>query len=256
MKILRRIANLGYGSRKQVTALFREGRVTHANGEVLYADDELGTHADHEDVRLDGEPLDPPPGLLVMLNKPTGYTCSTKDQGALIYELLPSRFSARNPVLSTVGRLDRETSGLLLLTDDGVLLHRITSPKSGLAKVYEASLARPLQGNEAQLFASGRLMLESELEPLLPAELQVLAPQRVRLTLHEGRYHQVRRMFAAVGNHVEGLHRIAVGGLDLGSLAPGDWRPLDDSDRALLFGGDSREAARHDAAQGPLTKRQ
>ncbi|MFD0724344.1 pseudouridine synthase [Lysobacter brunescens] len=237
MKILKRIANLGYGSRKQVMALFREGRITDADGEVLYADDELDVHAAHESIRVDGEPLDPAPGLLLMLHKPVGVTCSSKDQGRLVYDLLPSRFKLRDPVLSTVGRLDRETSGLLLLTDDGVLLHRIISPKAKVPKVYEATLARPLNGDEAAIFASGTLMLESEQTPLLPAELDVLDAQRVRLTLHEGRYHQVRRMFAAVGNHVEALHRSQVGGLTLGDLPDGQWRILDDAGRAALFAG-------------------
>ena len=237
MKLLRLIANLGYGSRKQVTVLFREGRITDADGEVLYADDELVVHATHDAVRVDGEPLDPAPGLLLMLHKPAGYTCSTKDQGRLIYDLLPPRFRLRDPVLSTVGRLDRETSGLLLLTDDGGLLHRIISPKAEIPKVYEATLARPLRGDEAALFASGTLMLESEQKPLLPAELETLDPQHARLTLHEGRYHQVRRMFAAVGNHVETLHRPQVGGLSLGELAEGQWRILGEADRAALFSG-------------------
>jgi 16S rRNA pseudouridine516 synthase len=238
MKLLKLIANLGYGSRKQVTALFREGRITGAGGDVLYADDELDVHARHEDVRIDGEPLDPPPGLLLMLHKPVGFTCSTKDQGRLVYDLLPPRFRLRDPVLSTVGRLDRDTSGLLLLTDDGSLLHRIISPKSAMPKVYEATLARPLRGDEAAIFAAGTLMLESETKPLLPAELDVLDAQRARLTLHEGRYHQARRMFAAVGNHVESLHRVSVGGLALGELPEGQWRALDDADRAAMFGGD------------------
>lgn len=235
MKLLRRIANLGYGSRKQVTALFREGRVTDANGDVLYADDELDVQARHEDVRIDGEPLDPAPGLLLMLHKPVGATCSTKDQGRLVYDLLPPRFRLRDPLLSTVGRLDRETSGLLLFTDDGALLHRIISPKAELPKTYEATLAQPLRGDEAALFASGTLLLESETKPLLPAELTALDARRVRLVLHEGRYHQVRRMFAAVGNHVEALHRPQVGGLALDDLAEGDWRALDEGDRARLF---------------------
>ncbi len=237
MKLLRRIANLGYGSRKQVTALFREGRVTHVNGEVLYADDELGVHAAHEDVRIDGEPLDPAPGVVIALHKPVGYTCSTKDQGRLVYDLLPSRFRAREPVLSTVGRLDRETSGLLLLTDDGTLLHRIISPKQHVPKVYEATLARPLRGDEAALFASGTLMLESEDTPLLPAELVVLDDTHARLTLHEGRYHQVRRMFAAVGNHVEALHRSAIGALTLEGIGLGEWRALTEADIARVFAG-------------------
>lgn len=235
MKLLKLIANLGYGSRKQVTALFREGRITDADGAVLYTDDELGVHATHETIRVDGEPLDPPQGLLLMLHKPAGYVCSTKDKGRLIYDLLPPRFRLRDPVLSSVGRLDRDTSGLLLMTDDGMLLHRIISPKSELPKVYEATLAHPLRGDEAALFASGTLMLESEQKPLLPAELETLAPQRARLTLHEGRYHQVRRMFAAVGNHVEALHRVSVGGLTLGDLPMGGWRTLGKDEVGRLF---------------------
>ena len=231
MKLLRTIANLGYGSRRDVTAMIREGRVTDARGEVLYADDEPA----HADVRVDGEPLDPPAGLLLMLHKPVGYTCSTKDRGRLVYDLLPPRFARRSPQLSTVGRLDRDTSGLLLLTDDGALLHRIISPKSKLPKVYEATLAQPLRGDAATVFASGTLMLESEKTPLLPAELELLSPARARLTLHEGRYHQVRRMFAALGNHVEALHRSRVGGLDLGDLAEGQWRVLGLEDREQLF---------------------
>ena len=235
MKLLKLIANLGYGSRKQVAAMFREGRIADADGEPLYTDDELGVQAAYGAIRVDGEPLDPPQGLLLMLHKPPGYVCSTKDKGRLIYDLLPPRFRLRDPVLSTVGRLDRDTSGLLLLTDDGALLHRIISPKSGLSKVYEATLAEPLRGDEAAIFASGTLMLESEQKPLLPAELEVLEPQRAGLTLHEGRYHQVRRMFAALGNHVEALHRVSVGGLALGDLPSGEWRALDDADRVRLF---------------------
>ena len=231
MKLVKHLANLGYGSRKEVQRLFREGRITNAAGEVLYADDPLY----HDDVRVDGQPLDPAPGLLLMLHKPTGYTCSTKDAGRLVYDLLPPRFRLRQPVLSTVGRLDRDTSGLLLLTDDGQLLHRIIAPKSKLPKVYLATLANALRGDEAAIFASGTLMLESEQTPLLPAELEVLDAHRARLTLHEGRYHQVRRMFAAVGNHVEALHRERIGGLDLGELPAGQWRALGDEDRARLF---------------------
>ena len=231
MKLVKHLANLGYGSRKEVAWMFREGRVTDAAGEVLYADDPL----DHGNVRVDGEPLDPPQGLALMLHKPAGYTCSTKDKGRIVYDLLPERFRLRDPVLSTVGRLDRETTGLLLMTDDGGLLHRIVSPKSKLAKVYEATLAQDLRGDEAALFASGTLVLESETTPLLPARLEVLGPRHARLTLHEGRYHQVRRMFAATGNHVEALHRPQVGGLALDGLPEGQWRALDAADLDRLF---------------------
>ena len=232
MKLVKHIANLGYGSRKQVQQLFREGRVTDAAGEVLYADDKV----EHDNIRIDDEVLDPPPGLILMLHKPAGYTCSTKDHGRLIYELLPDRFRDRDPVLSSVGRLDRDTSGMLLMTDDGQLLHRIVSPKSKLDKVYEAQLAEDLSGREAVQFASGTLLLESDDKPLLPAELEVLGPRAARLTLHEGRYHQVRRMFAAVGNHVQSLHRSRIGGLGLDDLGEGQWRQLDAADLTVLFG--------------------
>lgn len=231
MKLIKHLANLGYGSRKQVALMFREGRVTDAQGEAMYADDPL----DHDNLRVDGEPLDPPQGLLIMLHKPVGYTCSTKDPGRIVYDLLPPRFRLRSPLLSSVGRLDRDTSGLLLFTDDGALLHRIVSPKSKLSKVYEATLANDLRGDEADVFASGTLMLESEQTPLLPADMEIIDSRRVRLTLHEGRYHQVRRMFAAAGNHVEALHRSRIGGLGLGNLPSGEWRPLDDAARAELF---------------------
>ncbi|MBD8697807.1 rRNA pseudouridine synthase [Stenotrophomonas sp. 169] len=231
MKLVKLIANLGYGSRKQVQWLFREGRVTDAEGEVLYADDQVA----HEAIRVDGEPLDAPVGLTIALHKPRGVTCSTKDKGRLVYDLLPPRYRDRDPVLSTVGRLDRDTSGLLLLTDDGGLLHRIISPKAKLPKVYEVELAEDLRGDEAGQFASGALMLEAEKTPLLPAELTVHGPRSATLVLHEGRYHQVRRMFAAVGNHVDALHRSRVGGLGLQGLEEGQWRPLDATDLDTLF---------------------
>ena len=171
-----------------------------------------------------------------MLHKPAAYTCSTKDSGRLIYDLLPHRFRDRSPALSPVGRLDRDTTGMLLMTDDGALLHRIVSPKSRLDKRYVVELAEDLRGDEGAAFASGTLMLESEYKPLLPAELIVLGPRRAELVLHEGRYHQVKRMFAAVGNHVLTLHRSGVGGLRLDGLQEGQWRLLDAADLQQLFG--------------------
>ena len=179
MKLVKHISNLGYGSRKEVTAMFREGRITDAAGEVLYADD-LTTH---NNVRVDDELLDPPSGMLLMLHKPAGYTCSTKDKGRLVYDLLPDRYRIRKPVLAPIGRLDKETTGLLLMTDDGDLLHRIISPKNKLPKVYEADLANPLRGDEVELFASGEMMLEAENNPLAPAVLQPVSELKVRLTI-------------------------------------------------------------------------
>lgn len=231
MKLVKHISNLGYGSRKEVTQMFRQGRICDAAGDVLYADDVTT----HENIRVDEVPLDPPSGILLMLNKPAGYTCSTKDKGRLVYDLLPDRFRIRSPVLAPIGRLDKETTGLLLLTDDGDLLHRIISPKNKLPKVYEATLASPLRGDEVELFASGQMMLETENTPLAPAVLRPISELVAQLTIIEGRYHQIRRMFAAVGNHVVNLHRSEVGSLNLGSLTAGEYRLVNDQDQAKLF---------------------
>ncbi|PIQ38469.1 MAG: 16S rRNA pseudouridine(516) synthase [Lysobacterales bacterium CG17_big_fil_post_rev_8_21_14_2_50_64_11] len=231
MKLVKLLSNLGYGSRKQVTQMLRNGWVMRADGSTLGPDD----RADPADIVVDDEPLDPPPGMVLMLHKPLGCTCSTRDAGGVVYDWLPPRFRLRNPVLSCVGRLDRDTSGLLLMTDDGALLHRIIAPKARLVKVYEATLAEDLRGDEAAIFASGTLLLESETTPLAPAQLQVLGPRHARLAMIEGRYHQVRRMFAAQGNHVLSLHRVSIGGLGLGDLAAGQWRLLDDHDMQRLF---------------------
>lgn len=231
MKLVKLIANLGYGSRKDVTGLFRTGRITDPDGGVLYTDDAVA----HEHIRVDDEPLDPPQGMVLMLNKPLAVTCSRKDPGRVVYDLLPPRYSVRSPALSTVGRLDRDTTGMLLFTDDGALLHRIISPRAQVAKVYEATLAQDLRGDEGALFASGTVMLESEREPLAPAILQVIGPRHARLTVTEGRYHQVRRMFAAADNHVETLQRISVGTLELGDLPLGEWRALNTEEVASIF---------------------
>ena len=237
LRLDRLLANLGYGSRREVQQLVRLGVVT-LDGETLTdADVRLPISRDLSDrMRVEGARLDPPPGLALMLHKPAGVTCSHKEEGRLVHELLPSRWRRRDPQISTVGRLDKETTGLLLLTDDGALLHRIISPRHPVPKRYEAHLARPLKGDEAAAFASGELMLEGEARPLAKAVLEPLSPTRAYLTVTEGRYHQVRRMFAAVGNHVEALHRDRIGALDLpADLAAGRWRLMDDADLAKVF---------------------
>ncbi|MTI18876.1 rRNA pseudouridine synthase [Rhodobacteraceae bacterium RKSG542] len=231
MRLIKLIANLGYGSRKEIQQAIKHGWVTDLEGNPIKADSKL----DHDQILFDDEPLDPAPGMVLLLNKPVGYTCSKKDIGKLVYQLFPDRFRVRKPELSSVGRLDRETSGLLLFTDDGKLLHRIISPKSNVPKVYEVELDRPLEGHEGDLFASGTMMLESETTPLLPAELEVLGEKQARLTLHEGRYHQVRRMFAAIGNHVNALHRSKVGNLTLDGVEEGTYKILSAEEIEKVF---------------------
>lgn len=232
MKLVKLLANLGYGSRKEAQRLIRAGAVTDESGETLKESD----FPPHGSIRFRGEELDPLAPLTIMLNKPDGYTCSMDDPGATIYDLLPERFSHRNPGLNPIGRLDKDTTGFLLMTDDGKLLHKIIHPKSGCWKVYHVTLDRPLEGHESELFASGSLILNGETKPLLPAKLEVLGEKEARITLHEGRYHQVRRMFAAAGNHVVALKRISIGGLLMpNDLEEGEWRILDDLEMKRLF---------------------
>ena len=239
MRLDRLLANMGYGSRKEMQQLVKLGAVTLDGAAVADADMRVAVEpALSERLRVRGARLDPPPGMALMLHKPLGVTCSHKETGALVYDLLPDRWRLREPAISTVGRLDKDTSGLLLLTDDGALLHRIISPRHHVPKRYLATLARPLGGDEAALFAAGGLMLEGDDKPLAPAVLEPLSETTARLTVTEGRYHQVRRMFAAVGNHVAALHRDRIGALDLpADLEPGKYRLMGEADVAAVFGG-------------------
>ena len=233
MKLIKLLANLGYGSRKEVQAMIRSGRVTDAEGNVIGE----GAPVSHEEIRFRGEPIDPPAPLTILLNKPDGFTCSSEDPGETIYDLLPERFAYRKPGLNSIGRLDKDTTGLLLMTDDGKLLHRIIHPKHGCLKAYHAILDRPLEGHEAERFGSGALQLQGDNKPLLPAPMEVLGEKEALVTLHEGRYHQVRRMFAAVGNHVVALKRLSIGGLQLPTdLEEGDWRVLTPEELVQVLG--------------------
>ena len=233
MKLLKLLANLGYGSRKEADKLIRSGAVTDAEGKVLGVKDFPGV----ENVRVLGVELDPLSPLVIVMNKPEGYTCSTADPGETVYDLLPPRFSKRTPGLNSVGRLDKETSGMLLMTDDGKFLHKVIHPKSNCLKVYHVQLDRPLQGNEGELFGSGEFLLENDPKPLLAAGFEALSEKEALVTLHEGRYHQVRRMFAATGNHVLQLKRISTGGLKLPpELDEGEWRIVSEDEKDELFG--------------------
>lgn len=236
LRLDRLLSNLGYGSRREVQRLAVMGLVTLDGAPLRNSEERIAVTQDLSSrMTVDGEPLDPPPGMAVMMNKPTGMTCSHKESPR-VYSLLPDRWLDREPALSTVGRLDKETSGLLLLTDDGALLHRIISPRSNVIKRYDVTLDRPLKGDEPAIFASGTMMLESEKTPLLPVQMEIVSPTRVFVTLTEGRYHQVRRMFAAVGNHVTALHRDRVGALSLpGDLEAGEFRIMSEADIAAVF---------------------
>jgi len=216
------LSNLGYGARKDVRHWIKEGWIT-VDGKPASSPAQKVVA---DQVRLEGKELDHPHGLTIIYHKPLGAVCSRKEDGQLIYADFPERWIDRKPPLSSVGRLDKETSGLLIITDDGLLNHQLTSPKQHISKTYAVTLDQPLTGNEIELFAGGNLMLEADDRPCLPAELTVINETEVTLVLHEGRYHQVRRMFAAVGNHVKTLTRTYIGSLSLSEtgLEPGSYQ--------------------------------
>lgn len=237
MRLDRMLANLGYGSRREIHQLVNAEEVILDGKPLGDANQRIAVTPDlPQRMTVLGEAVDPPPPVVVLLHKPLGVVCSHKEPGRRVYDLLPPRWRVRDPALSTVGRLDKETSGLLLITDDGDFLHRVISPRRHVAKSYVATLDRPLSGAEAEIFAAGTLMLEGEEKPLMPAQLDVLGEREARLTIHEGRYHQVRRMFAAVGNHVNALHRDRIGGLALpDDLPAGEHRVLDKATAETVF---------------------
>ncbi len=216
------LANLGYCSRREARDFLRAHDVREASGTRLT---QPALKVDAATVRIDGEPLDHPDGLLLLLHKPLGLVCShDRSEGPSVYDLLPARWQQRNPGITSVGRLDKDTSGLLLLTDQTALVHRLTSPRHHVEKRYRATVDHDLPPALGEVFASGTLRLDGEEAPCLPARYEALGPREALLTLTEGRYHQVRRMFAAAaGATVLTLHRDRFGPLELGDLAVGQW---------------------------------
>lgn len=218
------LSSLGYCSRKQAQALCDAGRVWVAGAPL----DDASRKVDPAQVKLDDAPLDFPDGLFVLLHKPVGLVCShDSGEGPRVYDLLPQRWQQRAPKVTTIGRLDKDTSGLLLLTDRGALVQRLTSPKHHVEKVYLATLDRAPTQEMSEAFARGlELTEDGERVKTRPAALRVLEGNRAEVTLHEGRYHQVRRMFAALGAHVVSLERTRFGEWTLGDLPPGNWKAL------------------------------
>lgn len=164
--------------------------------------------------------------LVIILNKPSGYICSHNDAGKLIYSLLPLRYQNRNPKISTIGRLDIDTTGAILLTDDGELNHKLTSPKKDVKKIYEVTLQNPLKGDEKRAFFSGEVILNGEDKPK-PAFLKQINSNLVHLEIVEGKYHQVKRMFAYTGNKVIKLHRLEFAGFRVDDLKDGEFKILE-----------------------------
>lgn len=223
------LSRFGYCSRREAAAWLKAGRVAGKSGEIYTSGAQKVCVSE---VSVDGEGVEFPDGVFVALNKPVGFTCSYDEkEGDLVYDILPPGWSERNPVVSTIGRLDKDTSGLILLTDDGALQHKLSSPRYHLDKIYEFTTSADIPPGTVDVFASGELRLAGERTPLKPAVLEILSSRKGRLTLTEGRYHQVRRMMESQGAPVLELERIAIGKVTLASLnlAPGEWKEVSPS---------------------------
>ncbi|EJI86660.1 Pseudouridine synthase [Alishewanella aestuarii B11] len=216
-------------TRSQAGKSIRQGLVS-INGEPVKQAARQVSVTDQ--VELDGEPLQLIGPRYIMLHKPAGYVCANDDpEHPIVFTLLDEPLVER---LHTVGRLDLDTTGLLLLTDDGQWSHRLSSPKHHVAKTYRVWTADPIPAEAVAQFAAG-VMLRGEKEPTKPAQLELVATHEALLTIHEGRYHQVKRMFAAIGNKVERLHRERIGALQLPpELAEGEYRALTGPELALV----------------------
>lgn len=216
------LSNLGYCTRKEAKKFLKENEILIDDRRVFNP----SLKAEHHQIILNGEKLDDEK-LLILMNKPNGVICSHNDSGQLIYSLLSQRYQNRNPKISTIGRLDIDTTGAILLSDDGELNHKLTSPKNDIVKIYEAILEKPLNEELIEIFASGKMILKSETKALKPAKLEILDDKLARLTIVEGKYHQVKRMFASVGNKVLKLHRVSFAGFEINDLKEGEYKLLD-----------------------------
>lgn len=224
------ISATGKKSRREVREMVRQGRVL-VDGKPAPAAD-MKVDPQTAVILLDGEPLGYEKFTYVMLHKPAGVLTATEDRRQeTVLDLLPPELRRR--ALSPVGRLDKDTEGLLLLTNDGQLAHRLLSPKSHVDKVYYARVDGALEPGDIAAFAAG-MTLGDGLE-CLPAGLEILSPTEALVTLREGKFHQVKRMLAARGKPVLYLKRLSMGRLRLDpALAPGAWRMLTKEERSAL----------------------
>jgi 16S rRNA pseudouridine516 synthase len=228
----------GFGTRRICAGLVQHGHV-HINGAAV-----LDATAEFVPEGLvfsvDGKTWPYQSKAYLILNKPAGTECSQKPSTyPSIYTLLPSPLRQRPQKsavqgVQAVGRLDQDTTGFLLLTDDGQFIHKMSSPRHHVPKIYEVTAKHAVDERQVARLLEG-VTLDDDPKPVRAAACEVVGDRLLRLTLTEGKYHQVKRMIAAVGNRVEGLHRSRIGGLELpADLPPGAWRWLGEDDLALL----------------------
>jgi 16S rRNA pseudouridine516 synthase len=223
MPLERMLQSQGFGSRKACRAMIRDGRLSISG--AVCNDPFAEIAVDGLQFTVDDQTWPYRAKAYLMLNKPAGYECSRSPRHhAGVLDLLPEPL--RNRGVQPVGRLDEDTTGLLLLSDDGQFIHRLTSPKHKVAKVYEVTAKHPVDDGQIGALLAG-VQLHDEPDPIAAAACKRISAQVVHLTLTEGKYHQVKRMLAAAGNRVEALKRVAIGGLSLpDDLPERGWRWL------------------------------
>ncbi|TFZ00255.1 pseudouridine synthase [Ramlibacter humi] len=235
MQLQQILFSQGFGTRRICAGLIQQGLVEIAGNVRTDPLEEV----DPEGLRFSVQGREWPfhAKAYLMLHKPAGYECSQKPSAwPSIYTLLPGPVRQRPgpPGVQAIGRLDQDTTGLLLLSDDGTFIHRMSSPRHHVPKVYEAVTKHPIDARQVERLLAG-VVLDDDPKPVRASACEAAGEQLLRLTLTEGKYHQVKRMVAAVGNRVEGLHRSRIGGLELpADMAPGQWRWLDTAELALL----------------------
>jgi 16S rRNA pseudouridine516 synthase len=222
MRLDKYLGNVTDLSRSQAKIAIKNGLVRVENR--IVRDAAMQIKPQEQQVRLEGSILGPCGPRYFMLHKPQGYVCATTDRRhPTVLDLLDEPNLNK---LHIAGRLDIDSSGLVLITDDGNWSHRVTSPKHHCIKRYQVELAEPLETETVSAFKNG-ILLESETRKTRPAELVIIDSYHAEVLIGEGRYHQVKRMFAAVGNFVKTLHRVSVGNIILDeTLSPGEYRPL------------------------------
>jgi 16S rRNA pseudouridine516 synthase len=238
MKLSQVLFSQGFGARRECEGLILSGHVS-VGGQVR---DDPFEEVNPEGLTFTvrGETWSYHAKALLVMNKPAGHECSQKPKHhPSVYSLLPAPLRRRD--VQSIGRLDEDTTGLLLFTDDGVLNHRLISPKHHVPKVYEAACKHPVTPDQVQALLDGVTLLDDPV-PVRAAAAQAMGERDdgmhgLQLTLTEGKYHQVKRMVAAVGNRVEGLHRSRFGALQLpADLAPGQWRWLEGAQDIVAIG--------------------
>ena len=232
MRIDKFVSEQGGISRSDAKTMIRKGQILVNGTAVKSADAKIDPEKDI--ITINGKDVTYRQFMYIMLNKPDGVICATRDGlSETVLELLPPDF--RRKGIFPAGRLDKDTEGFVFITDDGALAHRMLSPKNHVEKEYVVTLEKPAEESYIELFASG-MTIDGD-EKCLPAKLIMTdRPDVVRLILHEGKYHQVKRMFHALGNNVEQLRRVQIGSLKLDpSLAEGECRELTDEELELVF---------------------